>query len=132
MKEKLKNWKSKTDFCIDFRISDMSNTYYLSAGYDEKKDIYFLPSLERTEGENQIFYYDNSSYLIGPLLITLEKYIKGKEKTPDFNSVEEDIPISDFGIVYDILMQGIKLGFFDYDEYGNKIEANEEKGKETL
>lgn len=116
--------QSKTELCIDTRISDLGdNKYYLSAGWDEEKGIYYFPSLEfqnvqDTEYPSFKESWDNPYYLLNTLYDTLQEYLEVGDETLEFHNIVKIIPVEDFQVVFDILNQGIKMGFFlNINEY---------------
>lgn len=84
-------------------ISDMNGVYDLSALLIDGK--YTMPALSKKgANDSYVFIWNNPSFLYGDLLDMLEF------RMPQV-SIIADIPISDFGTVLALLLEGKNLSF---------------------
>lgn len=62
--------------------------------------------LGRGSDGKELFFWDNDDYVFGELMDILNGLV-------GFKSLVEDVPVSDFKDVLELLNEGIKLGFYE-------------------
>ena len=103
MKKKFKS-KKKSNIVVRPVIEDLTGRYKLYLVKFEDKLHSILDINHSTWGEDE--------FLIKNLYPTLVEYLDNKRVTDEFVSILEEIPITDFFIVREIIEEGIKLNFF--------------------
>ena len=63
---------------------------------------------------NHFTEFGESEYLLKTLYPTLTEYLDNKKVTDEFVDILDEIPITDFSIIREMIEEGIKLNFFKY------------------
>lgn len=114
----MNEYKKSTDLCIYTTITDLGEEKYkLSAGINIKphnngevaEEEYYLPSLE-IKGVDT---WDCEEYLYETLYNCLFEKIINNYNDENFEDIIKSIPLKDFPIVFDLLISGMDMGFFE-------------------
>jgi predicted ribosome-associated RNA-binding protein Tma20 len=88
--------------------------YKLTALLNYSDNIYEMPSLEIISSNGQEVFWDSNTYLFVTLYGLIKLWVTEKkvEDGEEFSEVVKIIPLDDWPVIYELLEQGLKLGFY--------------------
>ena|SRR3990167_6702837 len=100
----MKKKKKVSKVVIRPNIESIDGKYRL---YMVKHDDKLVPILD-INGD----VWDGNGFITDNLYNTLDQYLNYKKVTDDFVGIIEEIPLTDFELIFEILNKGKELGFF--------------------